>query len=133
MRFVDQWGEPKTYDNTGTGALGTGDVRGYTHNEWTIGFSPPPGYPSDLTIPGLPTLNGLWWQQLQDYHPAPGQAHPNQFDFLDYGFTDLLGDIYVAWRDGPGTPGQLDNPTPVVVARLTALGPSTTATSSGRY
>ncbi len=134
MRFVDQWGEPKTYDNTGTGALGSGDVRGYTYREWTIGlFSPPPGYPDDLTIPGLPDLNGLWWQQLRDYHPPFGQAVPNQFDFPDYGYEDFLGGIFVAWRDAPGTPGQPDNPIPVIIARMTAIGPSTTDNPAGRY
>ncbi len=138
MRFVDQFFDPKTYDNTGTGALGTSDVRGYTWSEWEQGFSPPPGYPT----PGAPPagLSGLWWYQLQAYiaaNGAPPRTFPNMFDFTAYGFDGALAGPFTAWYNGvaaghfPLEDGT--NPTPVCAVRMAAIGSSTTDNPSGRY
>ncbi len=128
LRFVDQFFDPGTYDDTGTGALGTGDVRGYTRSEWQVGWAPDPGIP--------PGYHPNWFEQLQDYITAAGfpGPYPNQVDF--YFGEALAASYFTYWFNlhelhiHSPSPG---NPLPVVAVRMTALGPSTTDNPSGRY
>ncbi len=117
MRFVDQYFEPRTYDDTGTGQLGTGDVRGYTRYEWQAGWGG--GFPAGASPD--------WLQQAQAITGLP-ITRPYHFDWSSYGFTGDLQAAFETWFAlGIATPA------PFAVVRMTALGPTTTGTPSGRY
>ncbi len=122
IRFVDQFFEPHTYHDT---SVGTGDVKGYTWQEWDTGWTLSPGIP--------PGVHPNWYEQLQTYktaNPLP-PIFPNMFDFAAYGFGAFLGAFYQTWRDGGAD--QHINPKPVARCRFTVLGPVTTDNPLGRY
>lgn len=124
MRFVEQWPTPHTYEafeDTG----GTDLVRGYTPYEWDV----------DLNLPGYPSTSGpTWYQQVLDWVALnPAQPTPLHFDFIDYGFTEYLKGFYLPWWEDMQATGGFNVPKPIVIVRMTQLGPATTDNPSGRY
>ncbi len=110
MRFVDQPFEPHTYHDT---SIGTGDVKGFSRSEWDFLWS----------------ISSPWLAQGQAWIAAnPGVPAPSTFDYSGYGFSSYLGGLFNAWRFG--APG---NPIPIVIVRMTAVGPISTDNPTGRY